>query len=251
MSGYASRYISVVGNAQLTASMLYRQCYALLQLSRSQATYLVPALEILAGVSHTLSILPSCPQRPTSSQLEQYLGGFLDRTLDLLNAMTSCLQDLSLGIATAAGPSGLQRSLMKPLEAFDLQADQLLNEIWTNHPLWDMQEPFVRLEEVRLLLQSQDKLVRTTKNILLAEKASRHEFTCEWFSKPFLDFVRGTNSALWIDGRIGCGKSVLCGWILEILQSPVDGRDYALISHAIDPVLPSKTSTACVIKALL
>lgn len=63
--------------------------------------------------------------------------------------------------------------------------------------------------------------------------------------------MRGTDSALWIDGRIGCGKSVLCGRILESLQSPVDGRDYAVIAHAIDPVLPSETNTACVIKALL
>lgn len=157
MSGYADRYISVVGNAQLIASILYRRCYALLQLSRSQATYLVPALGMLAGVSHALSILASCPQRPTSSQIEQYLGQFLDRTLDLLNGMTSYLQD-HLDIATSAGPSGLQSSLTKSLEAFDLQADQLLNEIWTFHTLSDMQEPFVQLEEVRLLLQSQDKL---------------------------------------------------------------------------------------------
>ena len=109
----------------------------------------------------------------------------------------------------------------------------------------------MNFKQVQLLLQPQDEVVRTTQKILHAERGSRHEFTCEWFSKPFLDFVRSSDVAIWINGRVGCGKSVLCGWILESLQGAVDGREYASIACSIDPRLPSETSTASVIKALL
>ena len=101
------------------------------------------------------------------------------------------------------------------------------------------------------MLQPQDEVIRKTQTILYAERGSRHEFTCEWFSKPFLDFVRSSDVALWIDGSNGCGKSVLYGSILETLQSAVDGREYATIAYSIDPRLPTETSTPSVLKAFL
>ena len=251
VSGYADRYISAVDSVQLTATMIYGRCYVLLQLGRSQATSVVPALELLAGVSCTLSLFTGWSQQSTSSQLQKHLGQTFDRTLDLLNGMTSYFQDLSVGLGTATGPSRLRTSLGKSLEAFDLQADQLLNELWTSHIPADVQKSLVQFKEVHLFLQPQDEVVRKTQRILLAERGSRHEFTCEWFSRSFLDFVRGSDIALWVDGRIGSGKSILCGWILESLQSPVDGREYAVVAHAIDPLLPSETNTVSVIKAIL
>ena len=231
--------------------MIYRECYALLQLSYRHATSLVPALGMLAGVSHALSIFASCPPQPTNNQFQQYLGQILDRVLDLLNWMTSYFHDLSAGNGNVTEPSGLLRTLGKPLEAFDSTAGQILSEIWTFHTPSGIQGPSLQFKQVQLLLQPQDEMVRTTQKILLAERGSRHEFTCEWFSKPFLDFVRSVDSTFWIDGRSGCGKSALCGWILETLQSHVDGRMYAVDAYTIDPLLPSQTNTPCVIKALL
>ena len=249
VSSYATRYSSVLGNAELKLTMIYRECYALLRLGRNHAASLVAALGMLAGVTHTLSLFANCPSQPMSSPLQQYLGQVLDRILDLINCLTCYFQDPPAGNIT--GPSGLRYSLGKPLEAFDLQADQLLNEIWTHHIPSNVQDVLVNFKQVQNLLRPQDEVVRTTQIILHAERGSRHEFTCEWFSKPFLDFVRSSDTALWIDGRIGCGKSVLCGWILESLQSPVDGREYAPIAYSIDPQLPSETSTTSVLKALL
>ena len=251
MSSYATRYSSDLGNAELKGTMIYPECYALLRLGRHHAASLVAALGMLAGVSHTLSLFANCPPQTTSSQLQQYLGQVLDRILDLINCLTCYFQDPPLGSSNITGPSRLRHSLGKPLEAFHLQADQVLNEIWTHHVPSSVQDVLVSFKQVQLLLQPQDEVVRTTQIILHAERGSRHEFTCEWFSKPFLDFVRSSDIALWIDGRIGCGKSVLCGWILESLQSPVDGREYAPIAYSIDPQLPSETSTTSVLKALL
>ena len=231
--------------------MIYRECYAMLRLGRNHAASLVAALGMLAGVSHALSLFTNCPPQPTSSQLQQYLGQVLDRILDLINCLTGYFQDPPVGFGNNTGPSGFRCSLGKPLEAFDVQVDQLLNEIWTHHMPSSVQDVLVNFKQVQLLLQPQDEVVRTTQTIIHAERGSRHEFTCEWFSKPFLDFVRSSDIALWIDGRSGCGKSVLCGWILESLQSAVDGREYAPIAYSIDPQLPSETSTACVLKALL
>ena len=231
--------------------MIYRECYSLLRFGRNHAASLVAALGMLAGVSDTLSLFAKCPPQPTSSQLQQYPGQVLDRILDLINCLTGYFQDLPVGSGNITGLSGLRCSLGKSLEAFDLQVDQLLNEIWTHHIPSSLRDVLVNFKQVQLLLQPRDKVVRTTQKILHAERGSRHEFTCEWFSKPFLDFVRSSDAALWIDGRIGCGKSVLCGWILESLQSAVDGKEYAPIAYSIDPQLPSETSTTSVLKALL
>ena len=251
LSSYAGRYSSVVSNAQHTASMIYGQCYALLQLGRSRDTSLVPAIGVLAGMSQVLSLFTNYPPRPTSSPVQQYLNQILDRILELVNGMTSYFQDLSVRLGPSTGFSGLRDRLSQPLKGFYLQADQLLNEIWTLHIPPNVQEPILHFDQVQRLLQPQDEVVRTTQKILLAERGSRHAFTCEWFAKPFLDFMRGSDNALWIDGRIGCGKSVLCGWILEILQGPVNGQEYAVVMSAIDPLLPSETKTVCVIKTLL
>lgn len=251
VSGYAGRYASVVGNTQLTTTMIYGHCYTLLQTGRSQATSLIPALGMLAGVSQALSLFARYPQQHMSTKLQQFLGQVLDRILDLLNGMTSYFQDLAVALKTVAGPSEFRRCLNKTIEAFDLQADQVLNELWNSRIPSGTQGSVVQFTQIQQMLKPQDEVVCTTQMVLTAERGSRHEFTCEWFSKSFLDFVRGSDSAFWVEGRVGCGKSVLCGWILESLQSPVDGQEYAAIAYAIDPLLPSETSTTCVIKSLL
>ena len=211
--------------------MLYGRSSVLIQLGRNRVASLVPALGMLAAMSSGLSLFASFPSRPTiSSQLQQHLGQILDRTLDLLNGITSCFQDIPIGLDAATGPSLLRRSLHKQLEAFDLQAAQLLGEMWNSYIPSDVQEPILKFEQVQSLLQPQDEVVRMTQKILLADKGTRHEFSCEWLSEQFLDFVRSSDSTLWIDGSIGCGKSVLCGWILESLQSPINGREYAVIA---------------------
>ena len=251
VSSYAVRFASVLSNAQVTSMLIYERCYALLQLGRSQATSFVPALGTLAGVSQALSLFARCPQQKMSIKLQQCFDQVLDRTLDLLNGLTSHFQDTVAAIEVGTAPSDFQHNLSRSIEAFNVQADHVLNELWNSHIPSDTQESMVQFTQIQKLLQPQDGVVDTTQRILSAERNSRHEFTCEWFSKSFLDFVRGSDSVFWIDGRVGCGKSVLFGWILESLQSPVDGREYTAIAYAMEPLLPSESSTACAIKALL
>ena len=251
VANYAGRYTPVVGHAQLTASMIYGRCYALLQLGRKEPTSLAPALGTLAEASRVLSLCTHCPRLPVDHQVQLYLGQILDQILDLLNGINSYVQNLPLGPGSANVPSGLRSSVGKQMKVIDLQTEQILNAIWTSKISSDAPQSTIQFEQMQQLLQSPDEVIRSAQKTLLAERSSRHEFTCEWFSKPFLDFVRGSDSALWVEGRIGCGKSTLYGWILESLQSPVYGREYAVISHTIDPLLPSETNITSVIKDLL
>ena len=251
VSSYAVRFASVVRNAQGTATTIYERCYTLLQLVRSHATSFVPALGTLAGVSQTLSLFARFPQQQISVKLQQCFDQVLERTLELLNGLTSLYQDTTAAIDIVAGPPDFQQNLGRSIQAFNVQADHVVNELWNSHISSDTQGSMIQFAQIRQMLQPQDSVVDTTQGILSAERSSRHEFTCEWFSKSFLDFVRGSDSVFWIDGRVGCGKSVLFGWILESLQSPVDGREYTTVAYAIEPLLPSESSTACVIKALL
>ena len=251
VSSYAARFASVVGNAQATAMTIYERCYTLLQLGRSQATSFVPALGTLAGVSQALSLFARYPQQKVGIKLQQCFDQVLDRTLELLNGLTCHFQDTAAAIEVVAAPPDFQQNLSRSIQAFNVQAAHVVNEMWSSHIPSDTQDSMVQFTQIQQMLQPQDGVVETTQGILSAERSSRHEFTCEWFSKSFLDFVRGSDSVFWIDGRVGCGKSVLFGWILDSLQSPVDGREYAAIAYAIDPLLPSESSTACVVKALL
>ena len=58
----------------------------------------------------------------------------------------------------------------------------------------------------------------------------REEFTCEWFQSHLLSFSRSKHDTLAIHGPVGCGKSVLSGWIVERLQRPVGKKAYVTIS---------------------
>ena len=251
VSSYAARFASIVRSAQATATIIYERCYTLLQMVRSHAMSFVPALGTLAGVSQALSLFARCPQQQVSVKLQQCFDQVLDRTLELLNGLTSLFQDTAAAIEIVAATPDFQHNLGRSIEAFNIQADHVVNELWNTHISSDTQGSMIQFTQIQQMLRPQDGVVDATQGILSAERGSRHEFTCEWFSKSFLDFVRGSDSVFWIDGRIGCGKSVLFGWILESLQSPVDGREYTAIAYAIEPLLPSESSTACVIKALL
>ena len=230
---------------------IYESCYTLLQLGRSQATSFVPALGTLAGVSQALSLFARYPQQKIGIKLQQCFDQVLDRTLELLDGLTCHFQDTAAAIEVVAAPPDFQQNLSRSIQAFNVQAAHVVNELWNSHIPSDTQGSRVQFTQIQQMLQPQDGVVDTTQGILLAERSSRHEFTCEWFSKSFLDFVRGSDSVFWIDGRVGCGKSVLFGWILDSLQSPVDGREYVAVAYAIDPLLPSESSTSCVVKALL
>ena len=251
VSSYAVRFASVVRNAQATATTIYERCYTLLQFVRSHATSFVPALGTLAGVSRALSLFARFPHQQISVKLQQCFDQVLERTLELLNGLTSLFQDTAAAIEIVAGPTDFQQNLGRSVQAFNIQADHVVNELWNTHIPSDTQGSMIQFAQIQQMLQPQDSVVDTTQGVLSAERSSRHEFTCEWFSKSFLDFVRGSDSVFWIDGRVGCGKSVLFGWILEGLQSPVDGREYTTVAYAIEPLLPSESSAACVIKALL
>ena len=202
-------------------------------------------------MSQTLSLFARCPQQKISIKLQQCFDQVLDRTLELLNGLTSHFQNAAAAIEVVGASYAFQHSLDRSIQAFNVQADHVVNELWNTHIPSDTHGSKAQFTEIQQMLQPQDGVVNTTQEILSAERSSRHEFTCEWFSKPFLDFVRGSDSVFWIDGRIGCGKSVLFGWILESLQSPVDGREYTPVAYAIEPLLPSESSTTSVIKALL
>ena len=98
----------------------------------------------------------------------------------------------------------------------------------------------------------------------------RDEYTCEWFQKELLDFTRSDDDILVINGKSGCGKSVLSGWIVERLQRPLGRKSYETISYVIgklyratlelrycanklveDADIPSQTTSLSIVKGLL
>lgn len=64
-----------------------------------------------------------------------------------------------------------------------------------------------------------------------AAKTYRAEFTCEWLQRHLIDFFRGKDDILAVDGPAGSGKSVLSGWIEERLQRPLARISYETLAY--------------------
>lgn len=132
--------------------------------------------------------------------------------------------------------------------------DCLILEFWDcqlrTNPT-DSKIPSDRTIAIQHWLWPIDESVRATYASLNTIGSPRAEFTCEWFSKPLFDFTRSSEKVFWIQGGAGYGKSSLYGWILDTLNNQVEGQDYAVLGHMVNPLLPSETTTTSLLKGLL
>ena len=86
---------------------------------------------------------------------------------------------------------------------------------------------------MRKWLAPRDTVLQNLSSDRMASRNVRDEFTCEWFQKNLLDFARSHDEVMAINGEVGCGKSVLSGWIVERLQRPLGRKSYETLSHII------------------
>ena len=83
------------------------------------------------------------------------------------------------------------------------------------------------VQTIREWLSPKDHVLR---RLLENDRASRAEFTCEWFEPHLLEFCSSRNDMFLVTGASGCGKSVLSSWIIERLQRPLGRRSFDVIS---------------------
>lgn len=116
------------------------------------------------------------------------------------------------------------------LEAFYKRKNHIVDSMW-EYTLGD--NISVDIRTIRKWLVPNDRIVRTIVDDSLAARAHRDEFSCEWFQRPLLDFSRGEEDVMVINGPAGCGKTFLSGWILERLQWPLGRKTYSTISYSV------------------
>lgn len=77
------------------------------------------------------------------------------------------------------------------------------------------------------------------------------EYTCVWFQKHLLSFLRGNQKIMTIDGKTGAGKSTLAHWVTDRLQRPIGRKTVSTISFSFNQSIPAQSTSLALIKTLL
>jgi hypothetical protein len=133
------------------------------------------------------------------------------------------------------------------LEEFAQRKYHIIYAMW-GHELGNDASGKVRT--LRTWLSPRDQTLQTIFRDRRESIDRREEYTCEWFQRYLLDFSRGKDNVLAVTGPAGCGKSVLFGWIVERLQSPLGRKTYETISYSIQGDFPSKSTSLALVKNL-
>ena len=197
---------------------------------------LEPALFNLAMTTRTLALY--IQQRHLfNTQMQRLFAELFTSAVEMLCGIPSCLQ--AHGFACDLSNTCPYGTLLR---TFTQITDVLSTQI-----------AFASLNEDdvpdQLPLVPSDKIIRHVYQCLAAQRARRTEFTLEWFSRPLFDFLQSSDSAFWINGPPGCGKSMLFGWILETLWTT--NRSYTVLMYIVDPTLPSETNITALLRSLI
>ncbi|KAK4697524.1 hypothetical protein P7C71_g564, partial [Lecanoromycetidae sp. Uapishka_2] len=171
-----------------------------------------------------------------NSKIQRILGELVSSVLDVMKGIeaSSLIVEPDRGLATVRD-----------------RKNHLFDALWVRHLGPDAPEynkSLAQMARLRDWLGPRDEIVRRVYANLGTLPA---EFTCEWFHKPLLDFIRSSDKAFWVEGTVGCGKSTLYGWVLDSLHNQIDGQDRAVLNYAIDPLLPSEMGIPSLLKGLL
>ena len=232
------------------ASQIYKACSSLLRIASQQPAILGIFVLVLSNIRGVLSNL--IRQKELLNQNHKITQA-LDSLLTSVTLITSEILDWAQDFSQD------RRSEMDLLQwSSGVIRDrnyQILDELWVGGLPNDQSGSqdvgtTAQIARVREWLQPFDRTVRSILTNLWAAKVSFTEFTCEWFSRPFLDFLRSNDRALLVEGPSGCGKSMLYAWIVDCLQTSVDGQEYVLLNYSVDSLLPSQ-DMVCLLKGLL
>ena len=240
---------SVSATGSGTASKIYSTCYKLLEISSRQPALLNLSVSVLAAVHEILST--TLQQRDffgKNERIKQILHLLLISVLEVMNETLACIQE-----SASDGLPGMDAFQWSIGKTQDLR-DQLIDEVWACRLPSDSlssQHPLGKISRMHDWLRPSDPTVRAIYETLWTAKALRVEFTCEWFSKPLLEFVRSSDTVFWIEGPPGYGKGTLYNWIVDSLQNQVGGKDYIVLNHSVNPFLLSELNMPSLLKALL
>lgn len=109
------------------------------------------------------------------------------------------------------------------ITAFYQRKNHIVDAMW-EYSLGD--EAAIEIRTLRIWLGPHDAGLQKLIQADDMPPADREEYTCEWFQSHILAFTRSKKDALAINGPIGCGKSVLAGWLVERLQRPLGRKSY-------------------------
>lgn len=109
------------------------------------------------------------------------------------------------------------------IAAFYQRKNHIVDAMW-EHSLGD--EAAIEVRTLRKWLGYQEAGLQKITKVDDTPPADREEYTCEWFQSHLLAFTRSKKDALAINGPMGCGKSVLAGWLVERLQRPLGRKSY-------------------------
>ena len=110
--------------------------------------------------------------------------------------------------------------------------DRIADIMWAYNLRKSRFQTPVKIATLRDWLVPSDDTVRLLTDSKKTDKAERTEYTCEWFQRHLLDFLRSDDRSFSINGTIGCGKSVITDWMEERLQRPLGKKYYETISFA-------------------
>ncbi|KAL6713203.1 hypothetical protein ACLMJK_009324 [Lecanora helva] len=231
------------------ASSIYAACSSLLRISSSKPGFSDFAILILAAVRRSLAAVARQKDLFSNNRgVQQNLDLFLSSLLEIINETLACGQEFATGMHLDISPFHRSISALQDLRT------QLTTEVWAYHlrtGSLDSQDPVGQLSRIRQWLEPYDPTIGTITANSWSSTALHAEFTCEWFSKPLLDFLRSSDKIFCIEGPVGCGKSMLFDWIVDSFSGQVGGRDYIVLNHSINPLVPSELGLTCLLKGLL
>ncbi|KAI7683105.1 hypothetical protein KC353_g21514, partial [Hortaea werneckii] len=138
------------------------------------------------------------------------------------------------------------------IETFRLRRSKTSDAIWNHQIESDSMdtEDALTIEVLNNWLRPQDRVLDLlgTDHTTFADQQA--EFTCIWFQEELVNFVKGSNECLLLNGPAGSGKTTLAGSIIERLQRPVARKNFSTIFCSIGSV-PSEANTLHVVKTLL
>ena len=236
-------------SANLTASRICATCHDLLRKSPNEAVFQDAAISALSQVRKVLGL--TLQQRALfgrTKEIKQVLDQLLESVLDVLKETWAYGQGNTLDRRPEVSCSN------RSINMLQCRKDQLFDQFWICQLAPDFfgsYDAVDQISQMRNWLRPNDETVRAASSKIQATRAMYAEFTCEWFSKSLLDFVRSSDKTFWIEGSAGCGKSMLYGWIVDSLQNQVGGHRYAVLSHVIDSRLPTGAEASYMLKELL
>ncbi|KAI4287738.1 MAG: hypothetical protein L6R35_003004 [Caloplaca aegaea] len=241
ISGYANTVEPFVAESKLAAKLIWTACRALLELGPDNAQALETTFAVFYKLGLSIAFLLRRHALLTASEHLRCEVGYSFNDLLIIVRDVSLYYRVKLLGREQEVTFDFNSVFGSQISRFNQRRVGIVNAMW-EHVLGD--EASTQIQTVRNWIQPGD---RTLRKLLIENETAagrRDEFTCEWFQSHLLAFTRSQDDVLSLQGRGGCGKSVLASWIVERLQRPLGKKTYDTISCTIEPDVAGDGSIA-------